>query len=493
MGVRPSIARVLVEIDVTKKYSDFVWICSKTLGFRQRVELEDFPSYCDHCKVLGHSNVECCVLNPSLATSSLPCEECVVKPAGGIIPLVDPVIVDVSGKYTKVMPVEHSVLVNNVPVDGLKGSLVEDVQCFGHLESRVADEHQVLFNLAEVHEDVVFNSGGSFKSSCFFSQAAVGDGISDALPVTDSVEEGFRVESVSVSALIENVVGEDGPLRSSALVPDNLVDVPISVESPTGLHKLAVSNLGVTCSGKSLWSHGYPSAGEGERDLEGENHDTLIDLYGLDVCKVTEKVLSQVKHGTQISKDDKFIQLGKRRPKKPDIWKTSRLGEGIILSNSSSTACSCSSLGIGGTTENFNVKVERLDTSNVLAFLWSQEEFESVYRKCPRHVDAKAASIFHHPIIDRMMKQAMFLGLPDLQQNRLAPFVSVRKASFEAYPSCSLQKEASQDEYVLPSCSLQKEAILISEQLSALNPAEFNEILGIVHHILKLRKPELGG
>ncbi|KAL0921564.1 hypothetical protein M5K25_008649 [Dendrobium thyrsiflorum] len=281
-GLRPSVARVLVELDVKKKYSNFVWIGSETLGYRQRVELEDFPSYCDRCKVLGHSNVECCVLSPSLANSSFPCEDGVVKAVGGNIALVDPVVVDLSGNSNEgVVPDVTSVPGNNVNVNGLKDSLVEDAQCIELLEPGDVGNPSVLFNLVEVHEDVVFNSGGGFKTSYFFSPAAVGEGGSEALVVDDIVDEGFRVEPDIVSAQTDNV--------------DNLIDVPISVLSPTGFHKLVVSNIGVTCSGNSVWSEGYPSAGEGEGDLEEDNHDSLLDLYGLDVCKVTEKALSHGK------------------------------------------------------------------------------------------------------------------------------------------------------------------------------------------------------
>ncbi|KAL0906162.1 hypothetical protein M5K25_024632 [Dendrobium thyrsiflorum] len=257
-------ARVLVELDVTKKYSDFMWIGFETLGFRQCVELEEFPTYCDHCKVLGHSNVECCVLNPSLANNSLPCKDGVGKDVDGNNSLVDPVVVGMSGNSIEGdVIVEPSVLVNNVAAAELRGSVVEDVQCNEYqLETLVVGNHSILINLAEVHDDVVFNSGSGFKTSGLCSPAAAGD-------------------------------GGEASLGSGALVPDNLVDVPIDVMSPTGFHNLVVSNLGVTCSGNSVWIEGYPLSGEGEGDLEVDYID--LDMYGLDVCKVTEKALSHGK------------------------------------------------------------------------------------------------------------------------------------------------------------------------------------------------------
>ncbi|KAL0917436.1 hypothetical protein M5K25_012496 [Dendrobium thyrsiflorum] len=70
-GTRPSVARVLVELDVTKRYPDQVWVGSESMGYTQLVEFENFPSYCGHYKVLGHARFECHVVNPHLANPIL--------------------------------------------------------------------------------------------------------------------------------------------------------------------------------------------------------------------------------------------------------------------------------------------------------------------------------------------------------------------------------------------------------------------------------------
>ncbi|KAL0906649.1 hypothetical protein M5K25_025161 [Dendrobium thyrsiflorum] len=62
-GSRPSIARVLVELDVTKHYLDRVWVGPENLDYIQEVIMEEFPSYCSQYKSLGHSKLECCALN----------------------------------------------------------------------------------------------------------------------------------------------------------------------------------------------------------------------------------------------------------------------------------------------------------------------------------------------------------------------------------------------------------------------------------------------
>lgn len=61
---RSSIAKVRVEVDLTKPKLNLVWVGSEDesnplKGFTQRLEYESMPKYCRHCKLLGHSIVQC--------------------------------------------------------------------------------------------------------------------------------------------------------------------------------------------------------------------------------------------------------------------------------------------------------------------------------------------------------------------------------------------------------------------------------------------------
>ncbi|XP_060190406.1 uncharacterized protein LOC132619559 [Lycium barbarum] len=61
---RPSMAKVRVEIDLTKPKIDSIWIGvedddSPLKGFTQKIEYENVPKYCRHCKLLGHSILQC--------------------------------------------------------------------------------------------------------------------------------------------------------------------------------------------------------------------------------------------------------------------------------------------------------------------------------------------------------------------------------------------------------------------------------------------------
>ncbi|KAK8915964.1 hypothetical protein KSP39_PZI023309 [Platanthera zijinensis] len=63
---RPSKARILVELDITAKHSDKIWLGSLRCGYAQTVVLENVPYYCGHYACLGHSEENCFILNPLL-------------------------------------------------------------------------------------------------------------------------------------------------------------------------------------------------------------------------------------------------------------------------------------------------------------------------------------------------------------------------------------------------------------------------------------------
>ncbi|KAL0907876.1 hypothetical protein M5K25_022325 [Dendrobium thyrsiflorum] len=53
-GSRPSVARVLVELDIMKSYTDKIWLGPKNLGYVQPVSMDEFPSFCASCRCIGH-------------------------------------------------------------------------------------------------------------------------------------------------------------------------------------------------------------------------------------------------------------------------------------------------------------------------------------------------------------------------------------------------------------------------------------------------------
>ncbi|KAI0524341.1 hypothetical protein KFK09_003708 [Dendrobium nobile] len=63
---RPSVARVLVEVDISRNHPKEVWVGSKAYGYMQKAEFEKVPEFCNHCKIHGHAVFDCFKLNPEL-------------------------------------------------------------------------------------------------------------------------------------------------------------------------------------------------------------------------------------------------------------------------------------------------------------------------------------------------------------------------------------------------------------------------------------------
>ncbi|KAI0499219.1 hypothetical protein KFK09_020122 [Dendrobium nobile] len=54
VGSRPSLVRVLVELDISKTYPLQIWLGPEVSGYIQQVQMEVFPEFCVSCKRLGH-------------------------------------------------------------------------------------------------------------------------------------------------------------------------------------------------------------------------------------------------------------------------------------------------------------------------------------------------------------------------------------------------------------------------------------------------------
>mgnify|MGYP001560426426 CR=1 FL=1 len=61
---RPSVARVLVELDVAVPPVKRVWIGDENVGSWQKVEYEQWPEYCRFCERIGHLEQDCFKKNP---------------------------------------------------------------------------------------------------------------------------------------------------------------------------------------------------------------------------------------------------------------------------------------------------------------------------------------------------------------------------------------------------------------------------------------------
>ncbi|KAH9662191.1 reverse transcriptase domain-containing protein [Citrus sinensis] len=63
---RPSVARILIEYDISQPLLPRIWIGEGDSGFWQDVVFEKVPAYCSSCRHLGHSFDSCFIANPGL-------------------------------------------------------------------------------------------------------------------------------------------------------------------------------------------------------------------------------------------------------------------------------------------------------------------------------------------------------------------------------------------------------------------------------------------
>jgi hypothetical protein len=65
--IRPSVARLCIEMDLIGAFPERLWIGDDTLGFWQHVVYENVPFYCHQCFKLGHNKSSClCKQSPSM-------------------------------------------------------------------------------------------------------------------------------------------------------------------------------------------------------------------------------------------------------------------------------------------------------------------------------------------------------------------------------------------------------------------------------------------
>ncbi|XP_020598825.1 uncharacterized protein LOC110038358 [Phalaenopsis equestris] len=63
---RPSVARILVERNITLPAVEEIWLGTEHSGYWQKIIAEQRPYYCHHCKIFGHTDEKCFRLHPNL-------------------------------------------------------------------------------------------------------------------------------------------------------------------------------------------------------------------------------------------------------------------------------------------------------------------------------------------------------------------------------------------------------------------------------------------
>ncbi|KAL0906099.1 hypothetical protein M5K25_024563 [Dendrobium thyrsiflorum] len=292
VGSHPSVAQILFELDITKYYPDVVWIGLDNLGYVQSIVMEDLPSFCDHCKALGHDNKECGILNLGSSTVN---------------------IVSSDGNVNDVLETMDNVVIHNLtlvsPVNALVANASDCIETFydmvkipgdlyignkvGIIEEETAPLNIVL-HLPIVHvdcEDVNDSLGpNNFRVNL------------KASPISSPYVGGSAFAQPGVNSMPFGMeTGEDdgSPMPSSDAdsLPFNgnsFIDVPISIISNDVLKAKLSLNMEDTCMDTIDWLVGSdfaPCGGVGN-DL-GEPVDEFHAMYSLNVDSIVEKIFSR--------------------------------------------------------------------------------------------------------------------------------------------------------------------------------------------------------
>ena len=82
---RPTVARVLIEYDISKPLLKRLWIREKNTSFWQYITFENVSRYCATCKHVGHSDDTCYISKPELRNAARvgPVQQTVVPDGDG--------------------------------------------------------------------------------------------------------------------------------------------------------------------------------------------------------------------------------------------------------------------------------------------------------------------------------------------------------------------------------------------------------------------------
>ncbi|KAL0916948.1 hypothetical protein M5K25_014503 [Dendrobium thyrsiflorum] len=289
IGSRPSIAHVLVELDITKNYPNRVWIGPEKFGYIQPIEMEVFPNFCVHCKCIGHLRSVCHLLSsyleiiPNNATTN-------INSDGNVNGVKDNLSNVVIPSLTLALTVNDMVVnvvyvVTNLPNEGFNGGLGVDSVSDG-VEARdvvpVVGVEDVGPTMGENPPDVVLPiviNGGT--NTCLFNVTArpISSTSSD---VGNEVVKNSGGNSSSLELVTYKAVYPMEALVSKGDV--TYVDVPIELISYNELEVELSSNLIETRVDHSDWLDGSISSPSGEvGDDWVEPVDEFRELYGLNV------------------------------------------------------------------------------------------------------------------------------------------------------------------------------------------------------------------
>ncbi|KAI0515826.1 hypothetical protein KFK09_008494 [Dendrobium nobile] len=275
----PSIARVLVELDVTKNYPYRVWVGPESSGYVQQVVLEDFPPFCSSYKKFGHPSGNCHLVTDISVKAKAPNMDSIIPD-----PLINEAAVLPLVEVTGTMQMDASLVNCNVNKDSVdyRVTVCENIPLVnlvsGGEVAAVSNTHIVEGVKSASHmlvSEVVV--GGVLSAAldsrvCTSADGCVGcvANSSPCLGSAPSTLPGFVGSSVVLDTpvLSDRVVDSyDGlafvgansmdafPVTPNDKVSRHFVEIPINLVSPKALVDHVSSNLGEPVRQQLDWLH----------------------------------------------------------------------------------------------------------------------------------------------------------------------------------------------------------------------------------------------
>ncbi|PKU87424.1 hypothetical protein MA16_Dca008520 [Dendrobium catenatum] len=249
---RPSVARILVEVDISKKFPNEIWLGSELNGYFQKVEFENFPIFCMHCKMHGHNMNDCFKLHPNLKISKEQIKPSLVQEVN-TIKGCNQNMLEEYGKKVEDLPTVHGGIISSDITSPVVGEVGEGI----------VNEMGKGNDFQEVGNNMIPNLS---LQPAFDSNRTITHAI---------VEEVNNIVNINTNVIVEsNQVEEDGlqalvnaPTNSLVIVPNIVTTEAESMDIPQPIVEYGIGSV-LTGNDKGEPS-GNTKANKGKSKMEG--------------------------------------------------------------------------------------------------------------------------------------------------------------------------------------------------------------------------------
>ncbi|PKU71221.1 hypothetical protein MA16_Dca007217 [Dendrobium catenatum] len=246
VGSHPSVARILVELDISKNYPDSVWLGPKKIGYVKKVVLEGLPNFFSHCKVVGHKKYEC----PKLIPNHHPVEPSAPSQLKSV-PISLPI---------PIFPVKSSIPNVSLCVDGIYNNVVVPendvvIPAAGELNSDF-DINVVNGDISpSVQAPVSFSKPILLEISGGMGDKVLADFGSPKLLLSDDLVQSSPDAIILNNLSLHKDCSVENNLGNNSICSNNLVDASVNLVDTQNLFQRVVINPRSDFSNQGDWLH----------------------------------------------------------------------------------------------------------------------------------------------------------------------------------------------------------------------------------------------